>query len=153
MFQHVVKTHPRGVETVAAPQSACYRVDVQCWFVRPGLLMVTVQFYYSNSPAERLEQFFNSDCDPVVPSSLSSTCVDVFPNSSNYIRQLETKVRILEDDNKQVLSQMEAGFPNLWALDHQWAMKQPLVVEAGFLNLWALDHKWAMRQPLVVRGP
>ncbi|KAL6477382.1 hypothetical protein MHYP_G00132170 [Metynnis hypsauchen] len=30
-------------------------------------------------------------------------------NSSNYIRQLETKVRILEDDNKQVLSQGSIG--------------------------------------------
>ncbi|XP_073783605.1 coiled-coil domain-containing protein 85C-A isoform X3 [Danio rerio] len=48
----------------------------------------------------------NLECSHLASKVMSSGPSD---SSSNYIRQLETKVRILEDDNKQLLSQGSVG--------------------------------------------
>ncbi|KAL7862450.1 hypothetical protein SRHO_G00138910 [Serrasalmus rhombeus] len=76
--------------------------------VQPDYKYHSQPAYYFNTLGHRfLERPFSLSLDPT--NGQRKGYKHRAANSSNYIRQLETKVRILEDDNKQVLSQGSIG--------------------------------------------
>ncbi|XP_017537932.1 coiled-coil domain-containing protein 85C-A [Pygocentrus nattereri] len=64
---------------------------------------------HGHKPAESKIAAIRRSMDDLSVSHLHRSIPNGLNDSSNYIRQLETKVRILEDDNKQVLSQGSIG--------------------------------------------
>ncbi|XP_036448875.1 coiled-coil domain-containing protein 85C-A [Colossoma macropomum] len=64
---------------------------------------------HGHKPAESKIASIRRSMDDLSVSHLHRSIPNGLNDSSNYIRQLETKVRILEDDNKQVLSQGSIG--------------------------------------------
>ncbi|XP_072545126.1 coiled-coil domain-containing protein 85C-A isoform X1 [Salminus brasiliensis] len=60
---------------------------------------------HGHKPAEGKTASVRRSMDDLSANHLHRSIPNGLNDSSNYIRQLETKVRILEDDNKQVLSQ------------------------------------------------
>ncbi|XP_072545127.1 coiled-coil domain-containing protein 85C-A isoform X2 [Salminus brasiliensis] len=64
---------------------------------------------HGHKPAEGKTASVRRSMDDLSANHLHRSIPNGLNDSSNYIRQLETKVRILEDDNKQVLSQGNIG--------------------------------------------